>query len=60
MKKVSLCGDLNGHVGQDVEGFEGVHGGNGYGKRNLEGEMILEFARAMEMVVCNTLFTKEE
>ena len=22
-----LCVDLNGHVGQRVEGFEGVHGG---------------------------------
>ena len=59
-ESIFVGGDLNGHVGQDVEGFEGVHGGNGYGKRNLEGEMILEFARAMGMVVCNTLFTKEE
>ena len=24
-----VLGDLNGHVGRDVEGYEGVHGGNG-------------------------------
>ena len=32
---VSL-GDFNGHVGKCAEGFEGVHGGNGVGKRNAE------------------------
>ena len=29
-------GDLNGHVGEEIEGFEGVHGGNGTGKRNAK------------------------
>ena len=32
---VSL-GDFNGHVGKCAEGFEGVHEGNGVGKRNAE------------------------
>ena len=36
-----LGGDLNGHVGEDMDGFEGVHGGKGFGSRNEEGEMIL-------------------
>jgi len=36
-------GDFNGHVGKWTEGFEGVHGGNGVGKRNLEGRRLLEF-----------------
>ena len=40
---VVLGGDLNGHVGQKSEGYEGVHGGFGYGVRNVEGEKILEF-----------------
>ena len=42
---VSL-GDFNGHVGnlgKCAEGFEGVHGGNGVGKRNAEGRRLLEF-----------------
>ena len=32
---VSL-GGFNEHVGKCTEGFEGVHGGNGIGKRNAE------------------------
>ena len=59
-EKLFCGGDLNGHVGQDSDGFEGVHGGNGYGKRNVEGEMVLELAMFMELVVCNTLFKKDE
>jgi hypothetical protein len=55
-----VCGDMNGHVGVDLDGFGGVHGGNGYGARNVEGEMLLEFAEAKELVVLNTMFRKEE
>ena len=51
---------MNGHVGAGVEGFEGVHGGFGFGKRNVEGEMILEFADAWNFVVANTWFKKNE
>ena len=29
-----LGGDLNGHVGERMDGFEGVHGGKGFGNRN--------------------------
>ena len=25
-----LSGDLNGHVGQDIDGFNGVHGGKAF------------------------------
>ena len=35
-------GDINGHVGKEIDGFEGVHGGNVFGERNLEGRMLLE------------------
>src|SRR6476619_5666468 len=45
---VMVCGDLNGHVGEYAEGYEEVHGGKGYGVRNVEGEMVLEFAVARE------------
>jgi hypothetical protein len=58
-EKLIVCGDMNGHVGQNAEGFEEVHGGNGYGDRNLEGEMLLEFAEAMELAVVNTWFRKD-
>jgi hypothetical protein len=39
-------------------GFDGVHGGFGYGSRNQEGEGILNFALAYDLFVTNTLFRK--
>ena len=52
---VVLGGDLNGHVGRESDGYEGVHGGYGYGIRNMEGETILEFGNAMDMIVWNAV-----
>ena len=40
------CGDLNGYIGKLANGYDGVHGGYGYGLRNKEGEHILEFVVA--------------
>ena len=56
---IVLGGDLNGHVGRRSDGYEGVHGGHGYGERNAEGETILEFCVATEMILCGTQFQKE-
>ena len=56
--KYVVLGDMNGHVGRDVDGFEGVHGGNGFGDHKAEGEAILEFATCFNLVA-NTFFTKE-
>lgn len=57
---IIIGGDLNGHVGKVANGYEEVHGGYGYGIRNIEGERILEMGSALDMVVCNTLFKKRE
>ena len=57
---IMICGELNGHVGERVQGFEEVHGGKGFGVRNLEGEMLLEFAEAHKLTVLNTWFVKED
>jgi hypothetical protein len=57
-KKLFIGGDLNGHVGSTRVGFDGVHGGFGYGCRNQEGESILNFALAYNLFVTNTLFRK--
>ena len=59
-ERLLICGELNGHVGSEIDGFEGVHGGFGFGKRNVEGEMILETADALNLVVLNTWFKKEK
>ena len=53
-------GDWNGHVGSGSCGFEEVHWGRGFGERNAEGERVLEFAFANDLVVGNTCFKKKE
>ena len=58
-EQLIVCGDWNGHIGSQSTGFEEVHGGQAIGKRNTEGERILEFAFANELVVGNTWFKKK-
>jgi hypothetical protein len=53
-----IGGDLNGHIGSTRVGFNGVHGGFGYGSRNQKGEGILNFSLAYDLIVANTLFRK--
>lgn len=57
---VFVLGDFNGHVGKESEGFDGVHGGNGIGIRNVEGRRLLEFCDQKELCVGNTWFKKKE
>ena len=55
-----LGGDLNRHVGSSGDGYEGVHGGYGFDPTHVDGERILEFGDAMEMIGCNTHFKRNE
>jgi hypothetical protein len=57
-EKLFIGGDLNGHVGSTNVGYELAHGGFGYGSRNQEGEDILDFAVAYNLVIANTFFRK--
>jgi hypothetical protein len=57
-EKLFIGGDLNGHVGSTRVGFDGVHGGFGYESRNQEGEGILNFTLAYDLIIVNTLFRK--
>ena len=41
-------------------GFEAVHGGFGYGSRNQEGEEVLDFVVAFDLMIANTFFRKRE
>ena len=52
--------DFNGHFGEEIEGFEGVHGGNGIGKRNAEGRMLVEFCDERDLCVANAGFKKTD
>ena len=55
-----VCDDMNGHVGKESDGYQGVHGGNGFGSQNFDSELLLEFACAMDLVIANTMFNKGE
>jgi hypothetical protein len=57
-EKLFIGGDLNEHVDSTRVGFDGVHGGFEYGSRNQEGEGVLNFALAYDLIVVNTLFRK--
>jgi len=57
---VVFAGDMNGHIGSSNVRYCGMRGGFGYGSRNADGSRILEFADGLNLVICNTLFTKQE
>ena len=56
------CGDRNSHVGHAVTGYREVHGGMGYGRLepDVEGERILEYALAFDLLFGNTCFKKRD
>ena len=37
-----------------------MHGGYGFGARNADSSRILEFPDGLNLVICNTLFMKQE
>ena len=55
-----MSGDFNGHIGRRRAGYESVHGGFGYGKRNNGGVSLLNFAVAYELVIVNSFFKKKD
>ncbi|KAK3516529.1 hypothetical protein QTP70_021744, partial [Hemibagrus guttatus] len=59
-ERVVIGADLNGHVGEGNTGDEEVMGKFGVKERNLEGQMVVDFAKRMDMGVVNTYFQKRE
>ncbi|KAK3552417.1 hypothetical protein QTP86_011648 [Hemibagrus guttatus] len=59
-ERVVIGADFNGHVGEGNTGDEEVMGKFGVKERNLEGQMVVDFAKRMEMAVVNTYFQKRK
>ncbi|KAK3515097.1 hypothetical protein QTP70_006858 [Hemibagrus guttatus] len=59
-ERVVIGADFNGHVGEGNTGDEEVMGKFGVKERNLERQMVVDFAKRMDMGVVNTYFQKRE
>ncbi|KAK3522384.1 hypothetical protein QTP86_008918 [Hemibagrus guttatus] len=59
-ERVVIGADFNGHVGEGNTGDEEVMGNFGVKERNLEEQMVVYFAKRMDMGVVNTYFQKRE
>ena len=59
-KTLLICGDFNGLIGKAALGYEGIHDRYGFGKQNINGERILEFAVSNNLVVGNSKFVKKD
>ena len=56
--KAIIIGDCNAQVGTERTGYEKVMGPHGYGRRNVEGEHLLDFCLRNGLVLKNSWFKK--
>ncbi|KAK3573842.1 hypothetical protein QTP86_032881 [Hemibagrus guttatus] len=59
-ERMVIGADFNPHVCEGNTGDEEVMGKFGVKERNLEGQMVVDFAKRMDMAVVNTYFQKME
>ncbi|KAK3561329.1 hypothetical protein QTP86_030628 [Hemibagrus guttatus] len=59
-ERVVIGAGFNGHVGEGNRGDEEVMDKFGVKERNLEGQMVVDFAKRMDMAEVNTYFQKRE
>ncbi|XP_019266632.1 PREDICTED: craniofacial development protein 2-like [Nicotiana attenuata] len=59
-ERLFMGGDFNGHIGSSAGGYTEVHGGFGFGERNGGCTLLLDFAKAFDLVIANSSFSKRE
>ncbi|XP_060800080.1 uncharacterized protein LOC132901597 [Neoarius graeffei] len=59
-ERVLIGADFNGHVGKGNRGDEDVMGRCGVSERNVEGQMVVDFSKRMNLAKVNTYFKKKE
>ncbi|XP_070008615.1 uncharacterized protein [Nicotiana sylvestris] len=57
-EKLFIEGDFNGRIESSVGVYGEVHGGFDFGDRNGGGTSLLDFARAFELVIANSIFRR--
>nr|XP_016479125.1 PREDICTED: uncharacterized protein LOC107800466 [Nicotiana tabacum] len=58
-EKLIVGGYFNGHIGRLSGGYDGVHGGFGFGEKNGGGTSLLEYAKSFDLVIVNSCFLKK-
>ena len=58
-ERIVVGADLNGHVGEGNNGDEECMGRHGLGKRNNEGQAVVDFAERRKLAITNTYFVKK-
>nr|XP_016434343.1 PREDICTED: craniofacial development protein 2-like [Nicotiana tabacum] len=59
-ERLFIGGDFNGHIGLSAGGYTEVHDGFGFGERTRGGIALLDFAKAFDLVIVNSSFTKRD
>ncbi|VDN27786.1 unnamed protein product [Cylicostephanus goldi] len=52
---IFIRGDVNGQVGHAHDGIKWYHGGNGYGRKNVDEERILKAAKGHDLAFANII-----
>ena len=58
-ERIVVGADLNEHVGEGNNGDEECMGRHGLGKRNNQGQAVIDFAKRRELAITNTYFVKK-
>ena len=58
-ERIVVGADLNEHVREGNNGDEECMGRHGLGKRNNEGQSVVDFAQRMELAIINIYFVKK-